>query len=177
MSENQTSFKGAFITDDEQTYPEIWLSIHRNANVWANIPEGKTRLHDRTFVDGRGDKFYKALKNIKSEKWRCICEGVGWTGYGATALSWCKGAQLADVLDAWRAWKHLDYDDAPTIRAARLMNPDLLPEAKLSVIIEAGKDMPGTWVLITALKGEIEADLPDEQMAKLNARIRSMIKG
>jgi hypothetical protein len=108
----------------------VWSGLHSRAgtpyvseNVFANSPE-------RDLVDGTDFFALQQLQGVAAGDWWNFCSAVGWTAYGAVALSWCSDAQPSQVWTAWLAsgcpLKPLPEYERPV----RMINPALFPPTR-----------------------------------------------
>ncbi|KZK95250.1 MULTISPECIES: hypothetical protein [unclassified Pseudovibrio] len=157
---------------------EIWMAVHANADHWLEQFDNPnlSKEYDHSLTSDR--ELLKSLGSFPSERWQQLCYGAGWTALGASALSWCEGASLAQVLTVWSLSSGATAPSKREKRAAVLLNPKLLPPAKLSSVIETAKTGPCVWLLLYVFKANgvaIEKDWPGEKLRQLNNNIRALI--
>ncbi|TQM90403.1 hypothetical protein BD293_0039 [Roseinatronobacter monicus] len=143
MPEDNLCNPMAGVTDlgDGLTVVDIWQGLHANAKAWPVNPYGlASAAQNRTLIDGTDLSVLRALAAYPGAGWSALCTAAGWTSYGAVALSWCQGATLPQVLDAWLA-SGFSLKPLPEYeRPARLLNPTLLPQTRsLSALVEAAQ--------------------------------------
>lgn len=127
---------GAVDLGDGLTPIDIWQGLHAGARSWGRTSYGVAGDQDRVLIDASDLSVLRVLQNFPATNWTALCEAVGWTVYGAVALSWCKGADLRNVWSAWLASGFLLKPLAENERPARLLNPQPLPQtASLSEIV------------------------------------------
>ena len=128
----------------------------------------------------------QSLVDVEVTQWLLMSQACGVTIYGVVALSWCKNAELSQVLDGWLAlgfpFKALPEFERP----ARFINPTLLPKReKLSDILTAYharyvENQAAYTLIISAaivVAGEsLELDIPYENLGEAQPQIASFLK-
>ncbi|WP_147112934.1 hypothetical protein [Tateyamaria sp. syn59] len=121
--------------------PATWVGLHASHEAWIYAtPDDRGRIDDSDL------SILRSLAEIPAARWSSLCSAAGWTPLGAAAMSWCEGATLREVREAWETVEPLLTVDEITCRPARLLNPALLPETtthgmrKLSSMVVAGDD-------------------------------------
>lgn len=157
----------------------IWQSLHAELeSVGRRHPVDDDENSLSLLRDSANQTLLQSLQQFPAANWYLIGEGAGWTSCSAAAYSWCQGALLSSVLDSWRKIDTFDFADETNILAAKILNPRLLPPAKLSAIVEAGEDLVGQWVLTIALRvhtREIQQDMTQDDFAQVHPFIKSLV--
>lgn len=144
-----------------------------NDTARADLEWAKLDFHEHR--EGSNRQLLQALSALPARRWFDLCNGAGWSAMAASALSWCEGARLDDVLHVYRTLNLQPKRGDAIARAASLINPALLPQNRLSALIAAGGDFFGVSVLISARSEAPELDLPPDQLARLNPDIMALI--
>ncbi len=157
---------------------QTWMALHANADHWLEHLDNPnlSEEYDHSLASDR--ELLQSLESFPAERWQQLCYGTGWTTLGASALSWCEGASLEQVLTAWNYSPEVASPSKTEERAAVLLNPNLLPPAKLSSVIEAAKTGPNVWLLLYAFKANgtsVEQDWSEEKLRQLNKAIRALL--
>lgn len=135
---------------------DIWREITRLAEKHEQATGNDSEVFDALTFE-----FLRDLCYVPVEDWHRMCNGLGATVYGATALSWCKGATLCQVIDGWRA-SGFPLKPLPEFeRPARFVNPALLPKSRrLSVLSDAAKpDVFTLCIMIAHSDDPLEFDI------------------
>ena len=111
---------------------------------------------------------------------------LGWTSYGAVALSWCEGARLEDV---WSGWLTSGFPLKPLPeyeRPARFLNPALVPQmVRLCEIVtwvnaQRYPDAPtydlAIAAMIAGLKAPLVFDMAPEMMGAARPQVAAFLK-
>ena len=134
------ALQGVIDLGDGLTPIDIWQGLHANAHAWIDSPYGVSQEQDRILIDGTDISVLRALSVYPVKKWIALCEAVGWTAYGAVGLSWCEGAELPQIWEAWEASGSALKPLPEYERPARFINPALLPRTrKITDIINLTK--------------------------------------
>ncbi|ACB23167.1 hypothetical protein [Methylobacterium radiotolerans] len=162
---------------DGLTPVDVWQSLHAGERRWAARTAAEERLPFAGQMDASDRQLMALLGAFPATRWVPLCEGAGWTPIAVAALTWCEGATLTIAL---RAWTRLDpaADPLPgTVaeRAARFLNPALLPENTLSVIGRTAGTLTGLAVLLRARSEPPFDDLSAEQKARLPEATRTVL--
>jgi hypothetical protein len=157
---------------------DVWQGLHYNAVAWRDIPDDVGQDAQRAQIDASDLSLLGVLSEYPADRWMNLCDATGWTVYGAIALSWCSGAELANV---WEGWLASGYPLLPTPeceRPARLLNPALLPETRnLSGLIAASTPSTlGLCAMIAASDKPLTIDLSAQQLKNAPAQIASFLK-
>lgn len=173
------------------SYPTVTVKVtsgSRLSGVYeriANISEKFEIASDARIADFTHQSYlqtYKAilseLNSISSDYWYGIMVNAGTSVYGAVALSWCEGAELAQV---WEGWEASGFPLKPLPeyeRPARFINPALLPATnslkELVDLVEA-KSLP-ICALMVAKRDTLEMDLPDAMARVANPQVAAFLK-
>lgn len=168
-----SSFPGkAYCAPNGIPYVDLWREINRIADNLERKPMGQMAVSDALTLELMGD-----LGKCDAGIWRGLCRGVGYTVYGAVALSWCRGAKLEHVWQDWEASEYIIAPGALSERPAKFVNRDLMPrEFSLSRIAHAaGNSVTAFCVLIAAAERPLEFDLPMELLCTAHPAIRSFL--
>ncbi len=108
----------------------IWSGLHNRAKtpyvsekIYADSPESD-------LVNGTDLFALQQLEGVAARDWWNFCSAVGWTAYGAVALSWCRDALPNQV---WTGWVASGFPLKPLMeyeRPARMINPALRPQTR-----------------------------------------------
>lgn len=162
-------YSGAVRLGDDHTLPTLWASLHLSAKVASDFADDSRVVAEIEGME-RSDLFLlNSLADIEVKAWSEFCEAAGWTLYGAVAISWCKGATLQDVADAWTASGSPLKLSSAFFRARRLIKPDLLPKTRsLRELHEiAGGDAALYCVLLASETERIRLDLSSEEQSTI----------
>lgn len=128
-----------------------------------------------TFPSDR--QLLSALETYPAGRWFSLCNGAGWTPIALTAYSWCQNAPLEDLLDGWERLGdqgRISVNPAAQ-RAATFINPQVLPENRLSAILTATEN-PSLLKVIFAARNKLpEHDLSKERFATLDSNTQRLI--
>lgn len=154
---------------DGLTPVDVWQSLHAGERRWVARTAAEDRLPFAGQMDASDRQLLALLGDFPATRWASLCEGAGWTPIAVAALTWCEGATLTIAL---RAWTRLDPAAEPlpgTVaeRAARFLNPVLLPENTPSVIGRTAGTLTGLAVLLRARADQPFDDMSAEQKARL----------
>lgn len=160
---------------------DLWREVVRLAEKYTVALEGKRAVYDALTLE-----FLQDISKVDEKLWKDMCEGIGWTPYGAVALSWCRNARLDEV---WKGWLASGFPLKPLPefeRPARFINPALMPQmSKLSSIVDmsAGNftDKPDLYSLaisatIVAQNHPFEFDMVPENLAKAPPQVAAILK-
>jgi hypothetical protein len=152
---------------------DLWIEINRLAEKHA-----KALPHDAEVFDALTFEFLNDLEKIDAQAWRTLCHGIGLTVYGAVAMSWCKGAQLADVWDDWTASGYAFAPGLYSDRPAHFVNPGLLPrETSLQRMAQiSGASQLQLCAMIVASDGPIAFDLPLDSLKAAPPNIAAFLQ-
>jgi len=159
-------FTGAHMLDDALTAVDVWQLLHSDAKEWDTTPRNSKFFKIREMLDQADYEALKKLREFPATSWEHLCFGAGWTVYGAVGLSWCEGADFAKVSDCWlHSGFELNTQES-SLRAARLINPDVLPKAvKLSALVDELENNSFRISLALAARGgKIKVDLPPQSL-------------
>ena len=164
---------GAHCLPNGIRYVDLWIEIHRLAEKHA-----KSLPHDAKVFDALTLELLNDLSSVDATKWRALCRGIGFTVYGAVAMSWCKNAQLSEVLEDWCLSGVTFSPGFYNERPARFVNPALLPhEASLKRIVELSESNQFlTCVMIAASKFPLQFDLPFHVLNKAPINIAAFLR-
>lgn len=140
---------------DGLTAVDVWQSLRAGERAWQSRATPDERLAFHRYTDDSDRQVLASLQDYPVEGWVSLCNGAGWSGICCAALSWCKGSNLHSVLIYWRHLSRWAEPDSAEERAAAFFNPALLPENRLSRLLEVAQDAKGLAVLIAA-----RAELP-----------------
>jgi len=103
----------------------------------------------------------KRLSSFPAQRWLALNSALGWTPAAAAACTWCQNAVLSDTIEICNRLQYLASAQKNADFCARLLNPSLLPENRLSLLVNASdRQLHGTSLLIAA-----RADLPEIDVA------------
>lgn len=178
LADSSHPLSGVTLLGEDFTAIDIWQSLHQTAQSWKNIPAGASQAQDRVLLDGTDLSVIRTLQDFPAERWANICEGVGWTAYGAAGLSWCQGADLAVVCEQWQKSGLILKPTPESERPARLLNPALLPTSRqLSTLIQAASGTSFMVCVFIAAKPEpLIFDLPFEKLKTAKAQPAAFLK-
>lgn len=161
-------FKGARTIEGPMTVVDIWQLLHTDAKEWRQVPRNSNFFKIREMLDDADRDALQKLHAFEADHWEHLCFGAGWTIIGAVALSWCNDATLERVVDAWRNVDTKIKPDAPTLRAAGMLCPRLLPESKRlsEIIATVERDAFTIALIIAAHDGNVETDLDDTTLSQ-----------
>lgn len=161
---------------DGLTPVDIWQSLHAGERSWIAHAGGRPKFLFSEQIDGSDRMLMERLQAFPADRWIALCNGVGWTGLGAAALSWCDGAKLADVLEVFDLLGLVPESGNVVERAASFIRPDLLPENRMSALADvSGGGRVKVLVLLAARQAPPVYDL-DQPYERLAPEILSMIE-
>jgi len=166
-------FNGAHMLDDALTAVDVWQLLHSDAQEWETTPRNSKFFKIREMLDQADHGALKKLRKFPATNWEHLCFGAGWTVYGAVGLSWCEGADFAKVSDCWL---HSGFDlntQDNSLRAARMINPDILPKAtNLGGLVEELENNTFRISLaLAAQEGAVKVDLPPQSLEPAPAQL------
>ncbi|MDO5642003.1 MAG: hypothetical protein Q4G26_06370 [Paracoccus sp. (in: a-proteobacteria)] len=167
------SFPGkAYCAPNGIPYVDLWREINRIADNLERTPMGQVAVSDALTLELMGD-----LVKCDVGIWRGLCGGVGYTVYGAAALSWCRDAKLEYVWQDWEASEYVITPGALSERPAEFVNRSLMPrEFALSRIAQAaGSSATAFCVMIAAAERPLEFYLPMNLLCTAHPSIRSFL--
>ncbi|SDP55771.1 hypothetical protein [Phyllobacterium sp. OV277] len=157
----------------------IWIELNACGKFWPNTYAVMFRTAKQGRMFETLDRYHGVaarLKEFSAERWQQLANGAGWTPISCAALSWCKGSTLDQVLDIWRRIGAESAIEPAADFAALLLNPELLPENKLSTLIALGKDTAGVALLLAARAEGLIVDVPDEKLQHAPQVLQKMIQ-
>ncbi|WP_237093424.1 hypothetical protein [Nereida sp. MMG025] len=145
---------------------DVWQMLHSNAQEWETVPRNSHFFKIREMLDQADRDALKKLEDYDALLWEHLCYGAGWTIIGAVALSWCKGANLAQISKIWQSISPEIALDPATLRVIGMLRPQLLPASdRLS---EIAASLEGDVFLIAlsiiALQGKIHVDVQRSEL-------------
>lgn len=151
---------------------DLWRELVRFAEKHATAPRHQTEVYD-----GLTSEFLADLSKVDAEQWRRLCWGLGPNVYGCVGLSWCDGAQAADV---WMDWKQSGYILEPGAlaeRPARFVNPRILPERhSLSDIVRLSEgDQTVFAVMVSRAGPQLAFDLRWAPSLAMSSEVRNLL--
>jgi len=154
---------------DGLTPADVWRSLYADEQKWLEQMTSMERAIFRESMDGNNMQLCALLQAFSAKRWLSICNGLGWTPFSFAALSWCQDAVLEDIL---YGWEHLDAGQMPmpnstTERAAKFINPKLLPENQMSKLLVAGVT-PFAFALLIHARQEAPLFDISESVARAN---------
>ena len=159
------------------TLPDLSSTLHRLARGWSDLWQSDDIEYERGNVDRMTRKHLSALNEGDAARWIALCDAAGWTPYAAVAVSWCKGATLEQVWQCWTAAGVPILPDPASMRPARFLCPDLLPETRsIRELTQVASDGPlGMSALIVALEGRITLDLSKKTLGAAPPQVAAML--
>ncbi|UXM95220.1 hypothetical protein N5853_00745 [Bartonella sp. HY329] len=153
---------------------DIWYEIHADAQFWLKNRQKSEDWQEQIAVSLR---MAEKLQTFPAQNWISLNHAIGWTKEAATALTWCENAVLKDI---FTIWNKLDFKVAPQPNyefAALLINPIVLPENRLSKIIECGEHNISSVCLLLAARSDLpEIDLPIDLQNRLPHEVVNMLR-
>ena len=157
---------------------DLWQNIHGNAASYERLRQENALKADMEFINLSDNGNYENLLNCEHTIWAKLCDGIGWTVYGAVALSWCKDAELSQVWDGWEA-SGFPLKPFPEFeRPARFINPALLPTTNsLLELARLAENKPLPICAMIVAKGDkLNVDLSVSMAAKASPQIAAFLK-
>lgn len=155
---------------------EIWQELHSNSQLWEQNLGDKDEQLEQLNTSLR---MAKRLKQFPAQRWIGFNHAIGWTKAATVALSWCSGSKLNDIFIILDRLGFCVSTDRPQDFYALLINPDLLPENKLSTLIERGNHNVQLVCLLIAAREQLpdidiavdlQKRLPDDVLKLLQLR-------
>ncbi len=138
MPKPHDPMKGVFHLGQDLSLADIWTGLHSDAHLWQRAALAPDTARQRAGIADNTRALLVPLTDCPAPRWQAFIEAQGVTQLGAIALSWCDGADLQTVADAFLR----DVEDPAAIdeRAVRLLNPAILPDNRsLMALAEAVK--------------------------------------
>lgn len=160
--------------------------ILNDAILWHRYLDCDARSDRCVGIDKADSGFMREFSRYDKDLSKNLFVELGWTSYGAVALSWCAGVQLRDVWSGWLA-SGFPLKPLPEFeRPARFLNPALLPQtASLREIVAWANGQGYTEVamydlaisaVIAGLKVPLIFDMPAGQMAQASPQIAAFLR-
>lgn len=120
MASKEDNKIGAFDLGEGLTPVDVWQGLHASEPLWiasAGVDGGN---ENQTRIDETDLSLLKKLETFPAKRWAQMCDGIGWTALGATALSWCQSSNNQAFKVAWsNAVKNEELSDSQ-MRAIKL---------------------------------------------------------
>lgn len=179
------AYHGAKMVVEHTAAPKIWLRIHDNAVQWVIMSQSSATSKNLKALNRIDLDLVAHLSEFSAANWHSLCSAAGMTVYGATALSWCKDAELSQVWEGWHA-SGFPLKPSPEFeRPARFINPALMPPSRSLrefLDAEAGRhENPEIHTLaicarIAAVQGTLSFDMPQESLRNAPPQIAAFLK-
>ena len=152
---------------------DIWQEVHANAELWDR---GTGDEVDRQEQLNTALRMAKRLVTFPAQRWIGFNHAIGWTKEAATLLSWCNGGGLKDILSIWNKLHFTISLKSEGDFSALLLNPSLLPENRLSTIIECCEyKLPSVCLLLSARIDLPEIDISIDLQKRLPEAVQRIL--
>ena len=114
----------------------LWVTLHA---VYAQWSLARPDAPERGDIAGHLRRQLEGLSKISSETWSSLMSLQGMSPLGLAAYSWCTGASLKGLVSLWSE-VHVAAQEAPdrAFEGLQFTNPELLPERKVSILLDTG---------------------------------------
>jgi len=152
---------------------DIWLECQAVHRLWKKDHNSSIKDEDRL---QSVLPVCKRLSSFPAQRWLAFNSALGWAPAAAAAYTWCQDAVLSDTVKICNQLQYLASPAKNEDFCARLLNPSLLPQNRLSELVNAGgRQLHGISLLIAARPELPEIDLPKDILQNFPAYLLSML--
>lgn len=114
----------------------LWVTLHAVYSQWSLA---RPEVLERADIETHLRRQLATLSAVPEEAWSQLMALQGLSLLSLAAYSWCEGANLRALVDLWGG-VHEAAKEVPNtaFEALRFTNPALLPEPKVSALLEYG---------------------------------------
>lgn len=158
------------------TILRIWDRLH--SFFYELETSHKGPLPEERRISSNINTLTDSMRAVPASDWTQFCLSLGWTVYGAVALSWCKDAELAKV---WEGWEASGFPLKPLPeyeRPARFVNPALMPKTRSlkGIVDEMGNSSLAICAAIASSPEPLEFDLDSSMIKSAKPQLAAFLK-